>query len=74
MQLGDPVDPLGLHRPDPVDAGWIRRIRSGPVTVQQALGRGLAAMLEEDEREDPVAYARVQRQPRNLLGRLLGRQ
>jgi hypothetical protein len=76
MHLGDPVDPLGLHRPDPVDSGWMRRVRRGPVTVDQALAAGLARMLDEDAEElrqrDPVAYARARR-PRPLWRRLLGR-
>jgi hypothetical protein len=52
----------------------MRRIRSGPVTVQQALGRGLEAMLEEDRAEaaaaDPFAVVTGRRR-RTLLGRLL---
>jgi hypothetical protein len=77
MELGDPIDPLGLRRPDPVDAGWVRRIRSEPLTIDQALARGLAAMLDEDDEErrqcDPLAYVRAQRQRRNVLSRLLRR-
>jgi hypothetical protein len=75
--FGDRIDPLGLNRPDPVDAGWIRRIRSGPVTVDQALARGLQAMLEADAAEaeaaDPVLRIRCTGRRRTLLGRLLGR-
>ena len=64
-------------RGGPVDDGWKRAIRRGPVTVDQALARGLQAMLEEDEAErhqrDPLMYAQAQRQRRTLLGRLLRR-
>jgi hypothetical protein len=70
------VDRIGLVEPDPVDSGWIRRIRTGPVTVDQALGRGLQAMLDEDRREaeaaDPFTVVTGRRR-RTLLGRLLGR-
>jgi hypothetical protein len=60
----------------PVDRGWARAIRRGPVTVDQALAAGLARMLDEDAAErrqrDPVAWARAPRR-RTLLARLLCR-
>jgi hypothetical protein len=75
--FGDRIDPLGLHKPDPVDAGWMRRIRHGPMTVDQVLARGLAEMLDQDDAEerqrDPVRYASARRMRHTLLGRLLGR-
>jgi hypothetical protein len=70
------LDPLGLAAPDPrlVDAGWARAIREGPMTVDQVLARGLAAMLDEDRAEemarDPILYARAHR-PRRLVDALL---
>jgi hypothetical protein len=74
--FGDRLVLLGLAEPDPVDAGWISRLRRGPVTIDGALALGLAAMLDEDDEErrqrDPVAYAPPRRR-RTLLGRLLGR-
>jgi hypothetical protein len=68
-----PLDPLGLAEPDPrlVDRGWARAINRGlPLTVDQALAKGLQAMLDEDEAEelaaDPIAYAAARR-PRRLI-------
>jgi hypothetical protein len=68
------IEHIGLVEPDPVDRGWMQAIRRGPVTVDQALALGLAAMLDEDDAErrqrDPVAWAAPRRR-RTLLGRLL---
>jgi hypothetical protein len=73
-----PIDPLGLNRPDPVDAGWAQRIRRGPVTVDQALAAGLSRMLDEDDAErrqrDPLVYASGQRRRSSLCARLRGRR
>jgi hypothetical protein len=69
-----PVEPVVL--PGPVDSGWARVIRHGPLTIEQVLGRGLEQMLAEDERDrqaaDPVLWAWEHR-PRRLIDRLLGR-
>jgi hypothetical protein len=65
-------------RPDPaaVDAGWVRAVRTGPMTVAEVLERGRAEMEAEDEAErrraDPVLWARAHR-PRTLWNLLLGR-
>jgi len=72
-----PVD--AIMRPDPVDTGWMQALHRGePLTVDQVLGRGLQAMLDEDraeaERADPIRYIRAQRARRTLWGRLLGRR
>lgn len=71
-----PLDPLGLNRPDPVDAGWARRIRHGPMTIDQVLARGLSDMLDEDEAErrraDPFTFVTGPRR-RSLWARLTGR-
>jgi hypothetical protein len=74
-----PLDPLGLARPDPADAGWTQAIRRGePLSAEQVLGRGLQAMLDEDqaeaERADPIAYAAAQRRRSSLFWRLFGRR
>jgi hypothetical protein len=70
-----PLDPLGLTRPDPVDAGHVRAIVRGPSTVGEVLERARLAMDAQDEAEraaaDPIAYARAQRARRTLWGRLL---
>ena len=63
-------------RPDPAARGWARAIRRGPVTVDQALGRGLLSMLEEDRAEAEARNFRAvgpinPRLRRTLLGRLL---
>jgi hypothetical protein len=64
-------------RQDPVETGWTRVIRHGPMTVEQVLERGRAAMEAEDEREareaDPVAWLRAERRRRRLWDRLFGR-
>ena len=71
-----PADAWMRGQRDPVDRGWAQAIHHGPMTVEQVLGRGLQAMLDEDERDrlraDPVAFALVPRR-RTLLGRLFSR-
>lgn len=73
-----PVDPLGLHQPDPVDAGWARSLTRGPRTVSEVLGEALQRMNAEDEAEayaaDPIAYIRAGRARTTLWGRLFGRR
>jgi hypothetical protein len=65
-----------LPQPAPVDTGWARAIRHGPMTVEQVLDRARAEMAEQDRQEamaaDPVAWLRAHR-PRRLIDRLLGR-
>ena len=72
-----PLDPLGLARPDPVDAGWARRLHSEPRSVGEVLRSASDAMDRQDEAEeqarDPVAYARAWRRKHNLWSRLSGR-
>src|SRR5260370_113744 len=52
---------------DPVDSGWVRAVRTGPMTVAEVLERGRAEMEAEDEAErrraDPVLRARAHRPP-----------
>jgi hypothetical protein len=80
--LGDRIDPLGLanhSRVNDVDAGWMRAVRRGRITVDEALAAGLSRMLDEDDAErrqrDPLAYvaARKDASLRTLLGRLFRR-
>ena len=73
------LHPLFVDRPPapgPVDTGWARVIRHGPMTVEQVLDRARAEMDAQDEaeayRRDPIAYIRARR-PRRLIDRLLGR-
>ena len=58
-----PADAWMRGQRDPVGRGWAQAIRHGPMTVEQVLGRGLQAMLDEDERDrlraDPVAFAPI---------------
>ena len=72
-----PLDPLGLARPDPVDAGWARRLHSEPRTVAEVLATASRDMDAQDERErqaaDPVAWLRAHRRKHNLWARLSGR-
>lgn len=64
--------------PNAVQRGEVRRVSHGPLTVDQVLGRGLQAMLDEDraeaERADPIRYVTAQRSRRTLWGRLFGRR
>jgi hypothetical protein len=73
-----PLDPLGLHRPDPVSAGWSRALPRGPRTVSEVLTEALERMNAEDEaeayRRDPITYIRAQRARGTLWGRLFGRR
>jgi hypothetical protein len=72
-----PVDEWMQARRDPVDTGWTRAIRHGPMTVEQVLGRAVQEMLDEDERErlraGPVVFAPAGPRRRTLLGRLFSR-
>jgi len=70
-----PLDPLGLNAPAPVDAGWLRAIRHGPMTVEQILERARRAMDEQDRLEALAAdrYISPRRPGRSLLAGLLGR-
>ena len=73
-----PLDPLGLHQPDPVDAGWARSLTRGPRTVSEVLGEALERMNAEDEaetyRRDPVTWLRAERARHSLFWRLFGRR
>lgn len=73
-----PLDPLGLHQPDPVGAGWSRALSRGPRTVSDVLAEALTRMEAEDRaeeaRRDPVTWLRAERARHSLFWRLFGRR
>lgn len=73
-----PLDPLGLHQPDPVSAGWSRALSRGPRTISEVLAEALQRMDAEDEAEayraDPISWIRAQRARTTLFSRMFGRR